>query len=76
MFTNLPSRIVFIDKDDYISEEWLGHWMAHELGHLASNSARQEDAEKAAREFRRRLTLIDPISVQITSDGVPGDWLA
>jgi hypothetical protein len=55
MFTRLPSRTVFIDNDRYQGEEWLGHWIAHELGHLATNSAKEEDAEKAAREFRRRV---------------------
>ena len=55
MFTHLPSRTVFIDNDRYQSEEWLGHWIAHELGHLVTNSAKEEDAERAAREFRKRL---------------------
>ena len=55
MFTHLPSRTVYIDNDRYMGTEWLGHWMAHELGHLASNSAKEEDAERAAREFRKRL---------------------
>jgi hypothetical protein len=55
MFTHLPSRTVFIDNDRYLGEDWLGHWFAHELGHLATNSAKEEDAEKAAGEFRRRL---------------------
>lgn len=55
MFTHLPSRTVFIDNDRYQGEDWLGHWIAHELGHLVTNSTKEEDAEKAAREFRRRL---------------------
>lgn len=55
MFTHLPSRTVFIDNDRYMGEEWLGHWIAHELGHLITNSTKEPDAEKAAREFRRRL---------------------
>jgi hypothetical protein len=55
MFTHLPSRTVFIDNDRYLGEAWLGRWMAHELGHLASNSAREDDAEKAAHEYRKRL---------------------
>jgi hypothetical protein len=55
MFTHLPSRTVFIDNDRYIGEDWLGHWIAHELGHLAKNSPKEEDAEKAAREFRKCL---------------------
>jgi len=55
MFTHLPSRSVFVDEDRYLGEEWLGHWMAHELGHLATNTVREEDAEKAAREYRIRL---------------------
>ena len=55
MFTHLPSRTMFVDSDRYMDEEWLGHWMAHELGHLATNSPKEEDAEKAAREYRKRL---------------------
>ena len=55
MFTHLPSRTIFIDNDRYAGEDWLGHWIAHELGHLATNSAKEGDAEKAAREFRKRL---------------------
>jgi hypothetical protein len=55
MFTHLPSRSIFVDEDLYLGEEWLGHWMAHELGHLATNSAREDDAERVAREYRRRL---------------------
>jgi hypothetical protein len=55
LFTHLPSRSTFVDSDRYMGEEWLGYWIAHELGHLASNSAKEEDAEKAAREFRKRL---------------------
>lgn len=55
MFTHLPSRTVFIDNDRYQGEEWLGYWLAHELGHLAANSAKEGDAERAAREYRRRL---------------------
>jgi hypothetical protein len=55
MFTHLPSRTTFIDGDRYMGEEWLGYWMAHELGHLASNSTKEEDAEKVAREYRKRL---------------------
>jgi hypothetical protein len=55
MFSHLPSRAVFIDNDRYVSDDSLGYWLAHELGHLASNSTREEDAEKAAREYRKRL---------------------
>jgi hypothetical protein len=55
MFTHLPSRSVFIDSGRYVSDDSLGYWVAHELGHLASNSTREEDAEKAAREYRKRL---------------------
>jgi hypothetical protein len=54
LFTHLPSRTVFIDADRYI-EESLGYWLAHELGHLVTNSAKEQDAEKAAHEFRKRL---------------------
>ena len=57
MFTHLPSRSIFVDEDRYLGEEWLGHWMAHELGHLATNSVREEDAEKGAREYRIRLRV-------------------
>ncbi len=55
MFTHLESRSVFIDEDRYGGEQWMGHWIAHELGHLATNSSREEDAEKAASEYRKRL---------------------
>jgi hypothetical protein len=55
MFTHLASRSIFVDDDLSLGEDWLGHWMAHELGHLATNSAREEDAERAAHEFRMRL---------------------
>jgi hypothetical protein len=54
LFTHLPSRTVFIDADRYI-EDSLGYWLAHELGHLVTNSADEHEANKAAREFRRRL---------------------
>ena len=55
MFTHLPSRSVFIDNDRYVSDESLGYWVAHELGHLAANSASENAADKAAREYRKRL---------------------
>src|SRR6266852_7736880 len=55
MFTHLPSRSVFIDSDRYVSDDSLGYWLAHELGHLAANSASESDADKAAREYRKRL---------------------
>jgi hypothetical protein len=55
MFTHLVSRTTFIDSDRYQGEEWLGYWMAHELGHLAANSTKEGDAERAAREYRNRL---------------------
>jgi hypothetical protein len=54
MFTHLPSRTTFIDSDRYLGDDWLGFWMAHELGHLASNSTKEEDAEKVAREYHNR----------------------
>ena len=55
LFSHLPSRTVFIDADRYQSDDSLGYWMAHELGHLATNSSKESDAEKGARELRRRL---------------------
>jgi hypothetical protein len=55
MFTHLPSRTVFIDADRYVNDESLGYWLAHELGHLVTNSPKEQDAEKAAHEFRKRL---------------------
>ena len=55
MFTHLPSRSVFIDSDRYVSDDSLGFWVAHELGHLAANSASESDANKAARDYRKRL---------------------
>jgi hypothetical protein len=54
LFTHLPSRTVFIDADRYIDES-LGYWLAHELGHLATSSPREDDAEKTAHEYRKRL---------------------
>ena len=55
MFTHLPSRTTFIDSDRYQGEDWLGYWMAHELGHLATGSAKEGDAERAAHDYRERL---------------------
>lgn len=57
MFTQLASRSIFVDEDCYLGEDWMGYWMAHELGHLATNSAKEEDAEKAAREYRKRIRV-------------------
>jgi len=54
LFTHLASRTVFIDADRYFDES-LGYWLAHELGHLLTNSLKEQDAEKAAKEFRKRL---------------------
>jgi len=55
MFTHLPSRSVFIDGDRYVSDDSLGYWLAHELGHLAASSASESAADKAAREYHKRL---------------------
>jgi len=55
MFTHLPSRTVFIDYDRYLGERWLGHYIAHELGHLATSSPSESDAERVAHELRRHL---------------------
>ena len=55
MFTHLPSRTVFVDNDRYLGKQWLGHWMAHELGHLALNSPKEDDAERVARKLRQAL---------------------
>src|SRR5208282_1020765 len=62
MFTHLPSRSVFIDSDRYGSDDSLGYWLAHELGHLAANSPKEADAEKVAREYRKHLkqALLQP----------------
>ncbi len=57
LFTHLPSRTIFIDADRYFDES-LGYWLAHELGHLVTNSAKEEDAEKTAREYRKRLKQV------------------
>jgi hypothetical protein len=54
LFTHLPSRTIFIDADRYFDES-LGYWLAHELGHLVTKSAKENDAEQAARQFRKRL---------------------
>jgi predicted aspartyl protease len=65
MFTHLPSRSVFIDSDRYVSDDSLGYWLAHELGHLATNSASENDADKAAREYRKRLKDDRPPNTKI-----------
>jgi hypothetical protein len=55
MFTHLPSRSVYIDADLYGGDDWMGHWMAHELGHLEKNNANENEAEKSVATYRRRL---------------------
>ncbi len=55
MFSHLASRTVFIDADRYVSDDSLGYWLAHELGHLAAHSASESEADKAARGLRARL---------------------
>ena len=55
LFTHLSSRSVFIDSDRYVSDGSLGYWLAHELGHLSTNSVNENDADKAARKYRKRL---------------------
>ena len=55
MFTHLPSRSVYVNTDLLFSDKNMGLCMAHELGHLATNSVRQEDAERAAGAYRKRL---------------------
>jgi len=57
MFTQLASRSIFVDEDRYLGDDWMGYWMAHELGHLATNSTREEDAERVAREYRKRIRV-------------------
>jgi len=64
MFTHLPSRTVFIDADRYIKDDSLVYWMAHELGHLATNSTKEGDAEKAAGKFRSRLKESEKFAAQ------------
>ena len=71
MFTHLPSRSVFIDSDRYVSDDSLGYWVAHELGHLAANSASENAADKAAREYRNRLKDARKQGVRSTA---PIDW--
>jgi hypothetical protein len=58
MFTHLPSRTVFIDADRYVSDDSFGYWMAHELGHLVTNSVKEADAERAAAAYRKRLKAV------------------
>jgi hypothetical protein len=55
LFTHLPNRTVLVDADRYINDDSLGYWLAHELGHLVTNSAKEDDADRAAKEFCRRL---------------------
>jgi hypothetical protein len=38
-----------------VSHDSLGYWLAHELGHLAANNTSENDANRAAREYRKRL---------------------
>ncbi len=55
IFTHLPSRSVYIDMDRCGGDEWLGHNLAHELGHLETQSVDENDAERAASKYRKRL---------------------
>jgi hypothetical protein len=64
MFTHMASRTVFVDNDYYGGDESLGYWMAHELGHMASNSTDENDAEKAAKPYRVRLRDAQLISMR------------
>jgi len=36
MFTHFASGSIYIDADRCGADDWLGYWMAHELGHLAT----------------------------------------
>lgn len=58
MFTHLPSRTTFIDADRYLGDEYLRRYFAHELGHLASNSPKEDDAERIVRDYRKRSRAI------------------
>jgi hypothetical protein len=69
MFTHLPSRTIFIDSDRYQGEDWLGYWMAHELGHLATNSVCERDADDAAGPYRKRLQQFRHPHVRPSPDG-------
>jgi hypothetical protein len=71
MFTHLPSRTVFIDNDRYQGQTWLGYWMAHELGHLKTNSISESDADRGAREFRKLLENAGKVSTQVPRVGLP-----
>jgi hypothetical protein len=64
LFTHLPSRTTFIDADRY-NDDSLGYWMAHELGHIATNSTKESDAEKAAAPFRARLKESARLAAQV-----------
>lgn len=72
MFTHFASRSVFIDDDHYGGDESLGYWMAHELGHLAANSADENDAEKAVKPYRKRLKDAQLVSTHRESQTVVG----
>jgi len=50
---------MFVDNDQYLGKEWLGHWIAHELGHLESNSVGEGDAERVAHKLRKVLKESD-----------------
>ncbi len=58
MFTHLPSKSIYVNAETLFSDKNMGECMAHELGHLATNSLKQEDAEKAAGAYRKRLKVL------------------
>src|SRR5260370_39072602 len=55
MFTHLPTRTGFIDSNRYLTTDSLQYWLAPNLFHLATNSASASDADKQAREYRKRI---------------------
>jgi hypothetical protein len=71
MFTHLPSRTIFIDADRYVSDDSLGYWLAHELGHLAANSPKENDAEKVAHEYRKRIRDARGVPIAPTRELMP-----
>jgi hypothetical protein len=59
--TALPRDPIFPVNRPRMYRTWLPrgriskYWLAHEMGHLVTNSSKEQDAEKAAHEFRKRL---------------------
>jgi hypothetical protein len=58
MFTHMPSGSIFIDDDRCYDKGTLADRLAHELGHLTSDSANEQAADQAARIYRKCLRAV------------------